>query len=56
MSLTGDPGGGDKELPILADPGLRKGGIEVVSRPTCGRTRIDLIGLAKPGGEHGDGA
>ena len=27
--------------------GLRKGGIEVVSCPTCGRTRIDLIGLAK---------
>ena len=26
--------------------GLRKGGIEVVSCPTCGRTRIDLIGLA----------
>ena len=25
---------------------LRKGGIEVVSCPTCGRTRIDLIGLA----------
>ena len=26
--------------------GLRKGGIDVVSCPTCGRTRIDLIGLA----------
>ena len=26
--------------------GLRKGGIEVVSCPTCGRTQIDLIGLA----------
>ena len=26
--------------------GLRKGGVEVVSCPTCGRTRIDLIGLA----------
>ena len=25
---------------------LRKGGVEVVSCPTCGRTRIDLIGLA----------
>ena len=25
---------------------LRKGGIEVVSCPTCGRTKIDLIGLA----------
>lgn len=27
--------------------GLRKGGISVVSCPTCGRTRIDLIGLAE---------
>ena len=26
--------------------GLRKGGVEVVSCPTCGRTQIDLIGLA----------
>lgn len=26
--------------------GLRTGGIEVVSCPTCGRTQIDLIGLA----------
>ena len=25
---------------------MRKGGIEVVSCPTCGRTKIDLIGLA----------
>lgn len=32
---------------ILKTLGLRKGGIEVVSCPTCGRTRIDLIGLAK---------
>lgn len=31
---------------ILKALGLRKGGIEVVSCPTCGRTRIDLIGLA----------
>jgi (E)-4-hydroxy-3-methylbut-2-enyl-diphosphate synthase len=31
---------------ILKTLGLRKGGIEVVSCPTCGRTRIDLIGLA----------
>ena len=31
---------------ILRTLGLRKGGIEVVSCPTCGRTRIDLIGLA----------
>lgn len=32
---------------ILKTLGLRKGGIEVVSCPTCGRTRIDLIPLAK---------
>ncbi|MBN2912612.1 MAG: flavodoxin-dependent (E)-4-hydroxy-3-methylbut-2-enyl-diphosphate synthase, partial [Coprococcus sp.] len=31
---------------ILKALGLRKGGIEVVSCPTCGRTKIDLIGLA----------
>ena len=31
---------------ILRTLGLRKGGIEVVSCPTCGRTSIDLIGLA----------
>lgn len=32
---------------ILRTLGLRKGGIEVVSCPTCGRTKIDLIGLAQ---------
>ena len=32
---------------ILKTLGLRKAGIEVVSCPTCGRTQIDLIGLAK---------
>ena len=31
---------------ILRTLGLRKGGIEVVSCPTCGRTKIDLIDLA----------
>ena len=31
---------------ILKTLGLRSGGIEVVSCPTCGRTSIDLIGLA----------
>ena len=31
---------------ILKALGLRKGGVEVVSCPTCGRTKIDLIGLA----------
>nr|WP_295678569.1 flavodoxin-dependent (E)-4-hydroxy-3-methylbut-2-enyl-diphosphate synthase [uncultured Lachnoclostridium sp.] len=32
---------------ILKTLGLRQGGVEVVSCPTCGRTQIDLIGLAK---------
>lgn len=32
---------------ILRTLELRKGGIEVVSCPTCGRTKIDLIGLAE---------
>ena len=32
---------------ILRTLGLFKGGIEVVSCPTCGRTKIDLIGLAE---------
>lgn len=32
---------------ILKTLGLRKGGVEVVSCPTCGRTQIDLISLAK---------
>ena len=32
---------------MLRALGLRKGGIEMVSCPTCGRTQIDLIGLAE---------
>jgi (E)-4-hydroxy-3-methylbut-2-enyl-diphosphate synthase len=47
VSLTGDP---IEEIRsarlILKTLGLRKGGIEVVSCPTCGRTQIDLIKLA----------
>lgn len=47
VSLTGDP---TEEIRtaklVLKTLGLRKGGIEVVSCPTCGRTKIDLIGLA----------
>lgn len=47
VSLTGDP---VEEIAsaklILKTLGLRKGGISVVSCPTCGRTQIDLIGLA----------
>lgn len=48
VSLTADP---IEEIAsakqILRTLGLRKGGIEVVSCPTCGRTKIDLIALAK---------
>ena len=48
VSLTGDP---VEEIraarAILKASGLRKGGIEVVSCPTCGRTQIDLIRLAE---------
>ena len=47
VSLTGDP---VNEIVtaklVLKTLGLRNGGIEVVSCPTCGRTSIDLIGLA----------
>ncbi|MEG0805211.1 MAG: flavodoxin-dependent (E)-4-hydroxy-3-methylbut-2-enyl-diphosphate synthase [Lachnospiraceae bacterium] len=47
VSLTGDPLEEIKTAKIiLRTLGLRKGGIEVVSCPTCGRTRIDLISLA----------
>lgn len=47
VSLTGDPVEEIRTAKlILKTLGLRKGGIEVVSCPTCGRTRIDLIGLA----------
>ena len=47
VSLTGDPLEEIKSGKlILRTLGLRKGGVEVVSCPTCGRTRIDLIGLA----------
>ena len=47
VSLSGDPVEEVKSAKlILRTLGLRKGGIEVVSCPTCGRTQIDLIGLA----------
>ena len=48
VSLTGDPVDeiyAAKE--ILKDLGMRKFGIEFVSCPTCGRTQIDLISIAK---------
>lgn len=48
VSLTGEPVEEIKSAKlILKALKLRKGGIEVVSCPTCGRTQIDLIGLAK---------
>lgn len=47
VSLTGNPVEEIKSAKlILRSLGLRKGGVEVVSCPTCGRTEIDLIGLA----------
>ncbi len=47
VSLTGDPVEEIKTAKlILKTLGLRQGGIEVVSCPTCGRTQIDLIQLA----------
>ncbi len=47
VSLTGDPVEEIKSAKIILKTlGLRKGGIEVVSCPTCGRTKIDLIRLA----------
>ena len=47
VSLTGDPLEEVKSAKlILKTLGLRRGGIEVVSCPTCGRTQIDLIKLA----------
>lgn len=47
VSLTGDPVEEVKSAKlILRTLGLKEGGVEVVSCPTCGRTNIDLIGLA----------
>ena len=48
VSLTGDPVEEIRSAKlILSTLGLRRGGIEVVSCPTCGRTQIDLISLAR---------
>ena len=47
VSLTADPVEEVKAgIAILKAAGLRKGGVRFVSCPTCGRTQIDLIGLA----------
>ena len=47
VSLTADP---VREVvaakAILKAAGLRKSGVNLISCPTCGRTKIDLIGLA----------
>lgn len=47
VSLTGDPVEEIKAAKVLLRAlGLKKGGVEVISCPTCGRTKIDLISLA----------
>lgn len=47
VSLTGDPADEIRTAKLILNTlCLRKGGIEVISCPTCGRTRIDLIRLA----------
>ena len=47
VSLTGSPLEEIKSAKLIWKTlGLRRGGVEVVSCPTCGRTQIDLIGLA----------
>jgi len=46
VSLTGDPIEEVKSAKIILKTlGLRGGGIDVISCPTCGRTQIDLIKL-----------
>lgn len=48
VSLTGDPVEEVKTAKlVLKTLGLRNDGITLVSCPTCGRTHIDLIGLAE---------
>ena len=48
VSLTDDPVNEVKAgIDMLKAIGMREGGIKFVSCPTCGRTKIDLIGLAK---------
>lgn len=47
VSLTGDP---VEEVrfakELLKTAGLRRGGIDLISCPTCGRTKVDLVSLA----------
>ncbi|MDD7433560.1 MAG: flavodoxin-dependent (E)-4-hydroxy-3-methylbut-2-enyl-diphosphate synthase [Peptoniphilaceae bacterium] len=48
VSITGDPVQEVKiGVEILKDLGLRKEGVDLVSCPTCARTKIDLIGIAE---------
>lgn len=48
VSLTADPVEEVRAgIAILKSCGLRRQGVKLVSCPTCGRTRIDLIGLAR---------
>lgn len=53
VSLSDDP---VKEIEcaryVLQSLGLRKFGVEIISCPTCGRTNVDLIGLAQKVEEH----
>lgn len=53
VSLTDDPAEEVKAgIDILKSCGLRKGGVTVVSCPTCGRTRIDLVSLVRQAEER----
>jgi len=48
VSLTADPVEEVRAgVAILKACGLKKGGVRLISCPTCGRTQIDLISLAK---------
>lgn len=48
VSLTADPVQEvEAAKAILKAAGLRKDGVNIISCPTCGRTRIDLIGLTR---------
>ncbi len=48
VSLTADPVEEiDVAWKILAALGTRRRGVEIISCPTCGRTEVDLIGLAE---------
>ncbi len=53
VSLTGDPiSEVECAMDILKSLHLRKGGIEIISCPTCGRTSVDLIHLAEQAQER----